>query len=287
MNLKLMYITNNADIAKIAEKSGVDWIFIDLEINGKEERQGHLDTVISRHCVDDVKKIKNVLNKSKLLVRVNPIYEGSKSEIDRVIDDGADIVMLPFFKSKEEVASFVAYVERRVKTMLLLETPEAAESIDDILSVDGIDYIHIGLNDLHLGYHMKFMFELLADGTVEKLCNKIKDNGNSYGFGGIAQLGQGDLPAEYVIAEHHRLGSSMAILSRSFCNVDKIKSLKEAEEVFNRGVSEIREYERKLRDKSMEFFEENRHIAINIINTIIDTRVKSDEKVAADRSVQI
>ena len=27
MALKLMYITNNIDIAKIAEKSGVDWIF--------------------------------------------------------------------------------------------------------------------------------------------------------------------------------------------------------------------------------------------------------------------
>lgn len=273
MNLKLMYITNNADIAKIAEKSGVDWIFIDLEINGKEERQGHLDTVISHHHMDDVKKIKNVLNTSKLLVRVNPIFEGSKSEIDRVINDGADIVMLPFFKSKEEVASFVAFVEGRVKTMLLLETPEAAENIDDILSVDGIDYFHIGLNDLHLGYGMKFMFELLADGTVEKLCNKIRDKGNSYGFGGIAQLGQGDLPAEYVIAEHHRLGSSMAILSRSFCNVNKIKSLEDAQEVFDRGVSEIREYERKLRDKSKKFFEENRHIAINKINLISDSRV--------------
>lgn len=273
MDLKLMYITNDPEIAKIAEKSGVDWIFIDLEINGKEKRQGHLDTVISHHHMDDVKTIKDVLSTSELLVRVNPIFEGSKTEIDRVIYDGADIVMLPFFKSKEEVASFVDYVEGRVKTMLLLETPQAAESIDDILSVNGIDYIHIGLNDLHLGYGMKFMFELLADGTVEKLCNKIKDNGNSYGFGGIAQLGQGDLPAEYIVAEHHRLGSSMAILSRSFCNVDKIKSLEEAQEVFDRGVSEIREYERKLREKSKDFFEKNRHIAINKINLIRDSRV--------------
>lgn len=274
MALKLMYITNNVDIAKIAENSGVDWIFIDLEINGKEERQGHLDTVISRHFIDDVKKIKEVLNTSKLLVRVNPIFEGSKSEIDRVIDDGADIVMLPFFKSMEEVAEFSNYVGGRAKTMLLLETPEATESIDDILSVDGIDYIHIGLNDLHLGYGMKFMFELLADGTVEKLCNKIKDRDIPYGFGGIAQLGQGDLPAEYVIAEHHRLGSSMAILSRSFCNVNKIKGIEEAQEVFDRGVSEVREYEGKLKDKSKEYFEENRMVAIEKINSIRDLKVE-------------
>jgi len=274
MALKLMYITNNADIAKIAENSGVDWIFIDLEINGKEERQGHLDTVISCHHIDDVKKIREVLNTSKLLVRVNPIFEGSKSEIDRVIDDGADIVMLPFFKTKEEVAEFSNYVGGRAKTMLLLETPEAAERIDDILSVDGIDCIHIGLNDLHLGYGMKFMFELLADGTVEKLCNKIKDKGIPYGFGGIAQLGQGDLSAEYVIAEHYRLGSSMAILSRSFCNVNKIKGIEEAQEVFDRGVSKVREYEGKLKKKSKEFFEENRMVVIEKINSIRDRKVE-------------
>lgn len=274
MALKLMYITNNSDIAKIAENSGVDWIFIDLEINGKEERQGHLDTVISRHHIYDVKKIKEALNTSELLVRVNPIFEGSKSEIDRVIDDGADIVMLPLFKSKEEVAEFSNYVDGRARTMLLLETPEAVESIDDILSVDGIDYIHIGLNDLHLGYGMKFMFELLADGTVEKLCNKIKARGIPYGFGGIAQLEQGDLPAEYVIAEHHRLGSSMAILSRSFCNVNKIKGIEEAQEVFDRGVSEVREFERSLRDKSEVFFEENRMVAIEKINSIRDRKVE-------------
>ena len=285
MALKLMYITNNADIAKIAEKSGVDWIFIDLEINGKEERQGHLDTVISRHHIEDVKKIKEVLNTSELLVRVNPIFEGSKSEIDRAIDDGADIVMLPFFKSKEKVAEFSNYVGGRAKTMLLLETPEAAESIDDILSVDKIDYIHIGLNDLHLGYGMKFMFELLADGTVEKLCNKIKERGIPYGFGGIAQLGQGDLPAEYVIAEHHRLGSSMAILSRSFCNVNKIKGIEEAQEVFDRGVSEVREFEKSLKVKGKEFFEENRMIAIEKINSIRDRKVELDEKVVANRSI--
>ena len=107
MALKLMYITNNVSVAKIAEDSGVDWIFIDLEINGKDQRQGHLDTVISRHSIEDVKRIAGVLSESDLLVRVNPIYEGSKDEIDRVISDGADLVMLQFFKAKKEVEAFV------------------------------------------------------------------------------------------------------------------------------------------------------------------------------------
>ena len=235
MALKLMYITNKENVARIAEDSGVDWIFIDLEINGKEERQGHLDMVISRHHIEDVKKIKSVLTKAELLVRVNPIFDGSKKEIDKVINDGADIVMLPFFKIKNEVKTFIDYVDGRAKTCLLCETAEAVENIDEILELKGIDLIHIGLNDLHLAYKMDFMFELLVDGTVEMLCDKFKAKGIPYGFGGIAQLGQGDLPAEYVIAEHYRLGSSMAILSRSFCNVNKIDNIKTVKDVFGRG----------------------------------------------------
>jgi len=264
-----MYITNNEKIAKIAEKSGVDLLFIDLEINGKEKRQGHLDTVISNHSIDDVKKISSVLDTSKLLVRVNPIYENSKYEIDRVIYDGADIVMLPFFKNKDEVEKFIDIVNDRAKVMLLLETPEAVENLDEILTLSAIDYIHIGLNDLHLGYGMDFMFELLADGTVEMLSNKIKAKNIYFGFGGIAQLGQGDLPAENIIAEHYRLNSSMAILSRTFCNINCIDNIKEVKTIFEKGITDIRSYEEELLFRDAKFFENNKNIVKNKINVIV------------------
>jgi 2-keto-3-deoxy-L-rhamnonate aldolase RhmA len=264
-----MYITNKQDVAQIAEKNGVDWIFIDLEINGKEERQGHLDTVISRHSIEDVGKIRKVLTKAKLLVRVNPIYEGSKEEVNKVIDDGADIVMLPFFKSRDEVEKFVKYVDGRCKVCLLLETPEAAENIDSILSVNGIDYVHIGLNDLHLGYNMKFMFELLTDGTVEMLCNKIGKKGITYGFGGIAQIGEGTLRAEKIITEHYRLSSSLVILSRSFCNVNKVSDVKEVDKLFAKGIKDIRNFEAMLIDKSKDFYKANQQEVKRVVSKIV------------------
>ena len=95
------------------------------------------------------------------------------------------------------------------------------------MAIDGIDEIFVGLNDLSLGYGKKFMFELLTDGTVERLCEKFKAKGIPFGFGGIAALGKGMLPAERVIAEHYRLGSTCAILSRSFCNTNIITDLEE------------------------------------------------------------
>ena len=81
--------------------------------------------------------------------------------------------------------------------------------------------------------------------------------GLPYGFGGIAALGQGALPAEKVIAEHYHLGSTCAILSRSFCNTDKIKNLDEVRSIFTGGIQDIRNYERSIEVHSR-FFQENR-----------------------------
>ena len=130
--------------------------------------------------------------------------------------------MLPMFKTCTEVEKFLDIIQGKVKTMLLLETKEAAAKIDDIIAIGGFDELHIGLNDLHLSYGRKFMFELLADGTVDRLAGRLNANNVTFGFGGIARIGYGMLPAEYIIAEHYRLNSQAAILSRSFCNADKI-----------------------------------------------------------------
>ena len=275
MALKLMYITNRPEVAEIAEKYGVDRIFVDMEYIGKEQRQPG-DTVKSYHTLDDVKKIKGAISTSELLVRVNPITEakdgffGSENEIEEVISAGADVIMLPMAKSVDEVRLFSQYVGGRARKMLLLETREAMENIDEILSLGIIDEVHIGLNDLHLSLGMRFMFELLADGTVEMLCRKIASYGIPYGFGGIARLGYGMLPSEYVIAEHYRLGSTAAILSRSFANVNKIEDTEEIDRLFCIEAAKIREYEKSLGEYTEADFEKNRLATIRIVGEICE-----------------
>lgn len=270
MPLKLMYITNNPVIAAIAENCGVDRVFVDMEYIGKEARQSGLDTVKSHHTVEDVKHVRQVLNKTELLVRINPIHENTKQEIDDVVDAGADIIMLPMAKTVDEVKTFVKLVNGRCKTMLLLETAEARENIKLMLDAGGIDMVHIGLNDLHLSYKMKFMFELLTDGTVEELCNTIKSYNIPYGFGGIARIGFGMLPAEYVIAEHYRLGSSTAILSRSFCDIYKMNDVEKIEQLFKQEILKIRAYEDELSEKDFNYFCENKDEIIRRVRTIVD-----------------
>lgn len=261
-----MYITNRVEIARIAESNGVDRIFVDLEYIGKKDRQGGMDTVQSYHTVEDIRLIRKSINKSQLLVRINPIHDASEQyissaeEIDQVVESGADIIMLPFFKTLQEVKTFLKLVDGRTKTMLLIETPEAVSIVDDILDLDGVDEVFVGLNDLSLGYGKRFMFELLADGTVEQLCTKFRLKGVPYGFGGIASIGKGMLPAERVIAEHYRLGSTCTILSRSFCNIAFKNDLDEIKELFAKGVLEIRKFEKQCDERMSWFWNNNKEM---------------------------
>ncbi len=267
MALKLMYITNRPEIAQIAESAGVDRIFVDMEYIGKDKRQGGLDTVKSHHTVEDVKIVRNAIVKAELLVRCNPIHEAtsdyssSQDEIDQTVHAGADIIMLPFFKTVDEVRTFIKLVGSRTKTMLLFETPESIEHIDEILSLEGIDEVFIGLNDLSIGYGRKFMFELLSDGTVERICQKFKEYHLPYGFGGIASIGKGMLPSEKIIKEHYRLGSSCVILSRSFCNVNNIAHYGIISSTFVNGINAIRQFEKECSSYANYFIDNQNEIA--------------------------
>ncbi|WP_195637183.1 aldolase/citrate lyase family protein [Enterocloster bolteae] len=276
MSLKLMYITNRPEIAQIAESAGVNRILVDMEYIGKAERQKGMDTVQSHHTAEDVKKIKKSIFMADVVARVNPIHEAtinyvsSEEEINEVIKAGADIVMLPYFKTVEEVYTFINLVNGRAKTLPLVETPEAVNVIDEILKIPGLDEVFIGLNDLSLGYGKKFMFELLSDGTVERLSIKFKQHSIPYGFGGIASLGRGLLPSEYVIREHYRIGSTCAILSRSFCNVNEISHMGEISSIFMNGIREIRELEAECQEYR-NYFAENLQSIVERVKLICRT----------------
>ncbi len=273
--MNLMYITKHPVIAQIAEEAGVDWIFVDMEFIGKDVRQSGLDTVQNHHTVDDVRSIKVAVKKAKVLVRVNPIhdtmpdYVSSEDEINGVIEAGADIIMLPFFKTVIEVERFVKAVNGRAKCCLLLETPESVAILEDIVAVPGIDMIHLGLNDMHLALGMKFMFELLANGSVDKWTNFIKEKSIPFGFGGIAALDGGAVPGRMILKEHYRLGSQQVIVSRSFCNTDQVTDINEVREIFQNGISEIRALELECKQQTAEYFEQNREATKKVIEEFV------------------
>lgn len=278
--LKLIFITNNINLAKCAELAGVNRIMIDLETLGKKERQKGRNTLISEHSIEDIKSIRAVINSSEIIVRINPININSKSEIDDVIEAGADIIMLPMFRTKREVEEFLDIVDGRTKSMLLFEHIEAVNNIDEILNLSGIDELHIGLNDLHISMDKTFMFELFTDNTVQYIVEKAREKNIPVGIGGMSRMGTGDLPAELILTEHYRLNSSGVILSRGFLDNINIKDMNQMtiQKTFCDNVASIREKEKILEKESFEFFEQKHKQLIDCINNIVERmRVLTNE----------
>ena len=268
--LKLMYITNDPTVAKIAADAGVDRIFIDMEVLGKAERQGGMDTVQSHHTPEDIARVRAAIGDgTEIMARVNPLNSDSQAEIDASIENGADVIMLPMWRTADDLRQLVSMVDGRAKVMPLLETDTAADNLPEAVKVSGIDQMHIGLNDLHLCYHQKFMFQLLADGTVDRLCAQLRDANIPYGFGGVGRPGSGTLPAEYIIGEHYRLGSQYVILSRSFCNTGKITDMGEIRRIFTEGVADIRRVEQECAAWTQEQFKENHRRVCACVEEIV------------------
>lgn len=268
--LKLMYITNDPAVARIAVDAGVDRIFIDMEVLGKAERQGGMDTVQSHHVPADIAAVRSAIgDRAEIMARVNPLNPDSQAEIHAAVANGADVIMLPMWRTAEDLRQLVQMVGGRAKVMPLLETDAAAEHLADALRVPGVDQMHIGLNDLHLCYHRKFLFQLLTDGTVDKLCTQLRAVGLPFGFGGVGRPGSGALPAEYIIGEHYRLDSQYVILSRSFCNTSKVTDLDDIRRIFTEGVADVRRVERECAAWTQEQFDENHRRVCACVETIV------------------
>ena len=120
-HLKLMILASDSQSAIEAQKAGIDRIFYDLEYIGKAERQHGRNTVKSNNSIDDIPAVRKVLTTSQLLVRTNPIHAYSKTEIDKAISYGADVLMLPMVMDQHDVEQYV----EMVLGYLRLESPSS------------------------------------------------------------------------------------------------------------------------------------------------------------------
>jgi hypothetical protein len=225
--LELIQITNDPAFARRCDALDGFRLFVDLERLGKAERQAGRNTFISAHGIGDVRRVKEVLSRSRLMVRVNPLHEGTAAEVDAVVRGGADLLMLPMFTRADELREFAALVAGRAPIVPLLETAAALDCLEDWVATPGLTEVFVGLNDLHLSLGQRFMFEPLASGLVERVAHAAHREGLRFGFGGIARVDEGLLPGRDVLAEHLRLGSGSVILSRTFHRGEETDSFEE------------------------------------------------------------
>lgn len=276
MSLQLMLITGSPEVAVFAAAAGVNRIFVDMEVLGKAERQGHLDTHKAAHTLRDVEAVRGALTTAELMVRINPLHDGTRDEVEAIIALGADRIMLPMFQDPDQVTAFLEMVARRVPVTLLVETPAALVRLERYMDQLGPgDEIYFGLNDLSLGMGLSFLFEPLASGILDGAMASLRARGIPFGFGGIARVGgEGELPADWILGEHVRLGSGSVILSRAFHGgarcVEDLERLDLTGEVFR-----LRAAEKTYRNSGASLLEENRHRLVARVHAIAERRYRN------------
>jgi len=210
--------TDDPALAEQADRAGIDRVGLDLETRGKHERQAGLGTWISTHDVERLPAIGAALARAELFARLNPVSKESSAEVQRVLDMGARVLMLPMFRTATEVQRFVDVVAGRATVVLLLETREAAENIERICSVKDVGEVHIGINDLALALGMRNRFAVLGSELIARVSSSVRESGLPFGVGGIGRVDDAALPvpSDLVYAQYARLGATAALISRAF-----------------------------------------------------------------------
>ena len=269
--MEFLQITNDPDMARRCDALPGMRLFVDLEVHGKAARQAGRNTFISTHQPQDVGRVKAELRRSQLMVRVNPLYEGTAAELDTVLTQGADLVMLPMFQTPEELRAFSRLVAGRVPVVALLETAGALHSLDAWVDTPGLSEVFVGLNDLHLSLGCAFMFEPLASGLVDRVSARVHSQGLRFGFGGIARLNEGLVPGRDVLAEHVRLGSAAVILSRTFHRPSEHNA---AAHGFEAEVAALRQAERDLSKRTSQQVESDRSRISGLIESVVASTIR-------------
>ena len=200
------------DIAKIMKTCGYDWLFIDME-------HGSMS-------VDTATQISVAASSAGItpIVRVPGFQHFHAS---RALDGGAQGIVFPHVDNAEtarELVGFCRYppngrrsvvgslpqvdfrslpvdkvtqaINKTVLVIVMIESPEAVNNVDEIAKVDGVDGILVGTNDLcmEMGIPGK-----IADPKIVGAMKKIISACNKYGkYPGLGGVYTPDLQEKYV-----------------------------------------------------------------------------------------
>jgi hypothetical protein len=267
--LELLSITASSSTAQQLWALPGNTAFVDLEVLGKTERQAGHDTVQNAHTLEDASRLAELHGRGPLLVRTHPPELGGVHEARALVEFGVDRIMIPMFRTRDDVAPEIDVVDGAARVTLLVETPEAVANLCDILRDQPawVDTVFLGLNDLAVARGSPFLFEPVATGEVAAVAEVARAAGRRFGFGGVgwpeatvaagafndttAQSDSVSIPPEWIIGEHVRVGSEVVILSRAFhARVMEPRDLLE-------GVNRIRAWEEYWRSATTEALEEN------------------------------
>ena len=164
--------------------------------------------------------------------------------IMKMLDAGACGIIAPMINNKEECEKFVSYcrypplgqrsfgpmraqlaygldyqenANSQIVTLAMIETQEAVQNIDEILSVKDLNGVYIGPADMSLAYGLKPKFDVKEDpifSNIKLIVNKAKEHGKIAGIhNGTTQYAKEMIALGYqfvTISSDYRAMSSFA-----------------------------------------------------------------------------
>jgi hypothetical protein len=210
---ELVLFYTSPDFARRAVDAGMDTLIIDWEHRNKQERQAGVDTQINSHTVAHLKEARNATD-APIICRLNGVGDWTADEVEAAIENGANEILLPMVRTVGEVEGVLDRVQGRCGVGLMIETQDAVR-LANSLSRLPISRAYIGLHDLGIDRKSKHLFEAIADGTVQHICEQMP--GARLGFAGLTLPDKGHpLPCQLLIDEMARLNFSFSFLRRSF-----------------------------------------------------------------------
>ena len=180
-------------IGQIMKAADVDFVFLDMEHSG--------------FSISDIKRSITSLRAGNVPALVRP-PSNSYDHISRVLDVGADGLIMPMVSSKDEVKHIISCMKypplgkrgvalgiahdrykkgktanvldasnRRTALAVLIETKEGVAKIDEIAAVNGVDCLWIGHFDLSCSLGVNGQFEHPA---FVKAVNKVRKSAIKY-----------------------------------------------------------------------------------------------------------
>lgn len=270
--MNLMMPVETPKEAVEAQAVGIERAFYDMEFIGSLDRHYGRNAAFACRPIDIIPEIKKQLSSTELVVRVNSDKSYSKIEVEKAIKYGADILMIPMVIDQHQVEEFVKMVGGRAKVCVMIETAAAFSRLTRILKVNGVDEIYVGINDLHLSMGLSHVLEPLRDSLIDYVAEKCNMAGIPFGFGSIARIGDGIVPAECILGEHIRLGSTSTLLAKTFFYPETASRVSRQ---FNLGeeISLIRETLASIDKWNQTELSENHLRVVNILDEIAYSRI--------------
>jgi hypothetical protein len=210
---ELALFASDLTVVSEAVPAGVASVVVDWEHGGKHARQALADTEVNNHTVEDLRAVR-ALTGARVLCRINAYGPGTRDEIERAVEAGADELLLPMVRVAADVEQTLALVAGRAGLGILVETRDAIAVSEDLARLP-LSRVYFGLNDLSIDRGTATIFAPLVDGTLDEVRERFA--GLRFGFGGLTLPEAGaPIPCRLLAGELARLACDFTFLRRSF-----------------------------------------------------------------------